>query len=129
MVGGSCRLLSRALFLTVSQFLGLAPQLYAAVRFADSEVYGAASVAHKPTFFDLTLMQLVVPFVTVTVYVPGLFTVTVSVLPPETIPPDGPLHENVGLAPPPADTTATNCSCVPPPGALQATSAIVITGF
>ena len=86
-------------------------------------------MAHKPTFFDLTLKQLVVPFVTVTVYVPGLFTVTVSVLPPETIPPDGPLHENAGLAPPPADTTATNCSCVPPPGALHATSAIVITGF
>ena len=56
-------------------------------------VYGAASVAHKPTFFDLMLEQLVVPFVTVTVYVPGLFTVIVSVLPPETIPPDGPLHE------------------------------------
>ena len=54
--------------------------------------YGAGSDAHKPTFFDFTLEQLVVPFVTVTVYVPGLFTVIVSVLPPETMPPDGPLH-------------------------------------
>ena len=50
-------------------------------------------MAHKPTFFDLMLEQVVVPFVTVTVYVPGLFTVIVSVAPPETMPPAGPLHK------------------------------------
>ena len=91
--------------------------------------HGLASAAQRPTFFDFWVEQLVFPFVTVTVYTPGLPTVIVSVLPPEMIPPVGPLQENVEPGPPPADTTAFNISSVPPSAAVQATSAIVITGF